>query len=170
LIKLFDASSPKVLGADFKEFGQLKLGGEHFRAILERGIEAAVQDRIMPKGDGVSFPDAGVESAFSSALDIVVITDQVEAKLKDALPHAYIFNVESRQRVIELRKDNSQGRTKIRESRPQRRIQSEVVEIPPDLDGGLRFTDGKRVYELVPVLGGTDLIIWEAEQNKLRRF
>jgi hypothetical protein len=169
LLRLFDASARKVLGAEFKEVGQLKLGGQHFQAMLQRGLEAAVQDRVLPQGDGVRFPESGLESVSSPALDKVVITDQVDAKLKDVLPHAYIFDVESKQRVIEIRKENSGGRTIFRESRPQRRKQNEVVEVPPDLDGGLRLTDGKRVYELKPALRGTELVVWEAERNKLNR-
>lgn len=169
-IKLFDASAKRVLGAEFKEIGQLKLAGQHFLALLQRGVEAAVQDRLLPKGDGVQFPDFGLESSTSPTLDIVTITDAVDAKLKDVLPHAYIFDVESKQRVIEVHKENSGGRTTFRESRPQRRKQNEVVEIPPDLDGGLRLTDGQRVYELKPSLGGTELIVWETKRNQLKRF
>lgn len=168
-LRLFDASARKVLGAEFKDVGQLKLGGQHFQALLQRGVEAAVQDRVLPQGDGVVFPESGIESVSSPALDKVVITDQVDAKLKDVLPHAYIFDVEAKQRVIEVRKEGSGGRTTFQESRPQRRKQNEVVEVPPDLDGGLRLTDGKRVYELKPALGGTELVVWEAERNKLRR-
>jgi hypothetical protein len=168
-LRLFDASARKVLGADFKEVGQLKLGGQHFQALLQRGVEAAVQDRVLPQGDGVWFPESGIESVSSAALDKVVVTDQVDAKLKDVLPHAYIFDVEAKQRVIEIRKENSGGRTTLQESRPQRRRQNEVVEVPPDLDGGLRLTDGQRVYELKPALGGTELVVWEAERNKLKR-
>lgn len=169
LLRLFDASDRQVLGAEFKEVRQLKLGGQHFQALLQRGVEAAVQDRVLPQGDGVQFPESGIESVSSPALDKVVITDQVDAKLKDVLPHAYIFDVEAKQRVIEVRKEDSGGRTTFQESRPQRRKQNEVVEVPSDLDGGLRLTDGKRVYELKPALGGTELVVWETERNKLRR-
>lgn len=169
-LKLFDASARRVLGADFKEIGQLKLGGQHFRALLQRGVEAAVQDRVLPKGDGVQFPDGGIESTTSPALDIVIVTDQVDAKLRDVLPHAYVFDIESKQRVIEVSKENSGGQTVFRESRPQRRKQNEVAEVPPDLDGGLRLTDGRRIYELKPVLGGTELVVWEAGRNGLKRF
>jgi hypothetical protein len=169
VLKLFNASAKKVLGSEFKELRQLKLGGQHFKALLEKGIEAAVQDRVLPKGDGVQFPEGGVETESSLALDKVVITDQVDAKLKDVLPHAYVFDVESKQRVIEIRKENSGSGTKFQESRPQRRKQNEVVEVPPDLDGGLRLTDAKRVYELKPAFGGTELVVWEAERNKLKR-
>ncbi len=169
-LKLFDASARKVLGAEFKELGQLKLSGKHFRALLQRGVEAAVQDRVLPKGDGVQFPEGGVESSTSPALDIVTVTDQVDAKLKDVLPHAYVFDIESKQRVIEIRKENVGGRTSFKESAPQRRKQNNVAEIPPDLDGGLRLTDGQRIYELKPALGGTELTVWETERNKLKRF
>ena len=167
---MFDASARKVLGAEFKELGQLKLSGKHFRALLQRGVEAAVQDRVLPKGDGVQFPEGGVESSTSPALDIVTVTDQVDAKLKDVLPHAYVFDIESKQRVIEIRKENVGGRTSFKESAPQRRKQNNVAEIPPDLDGGLRLTDGQRIYELKPALGGTELTVWETERNKLKRF
>lgn len=169
LLRLFDASARRILGAEFKEVGQLKLGGQHFQALLQRGVEAAVQDRVLPQGDGVRFPESGIESVASAALDKVVITDQVDAKLKDVLPHAYIFDIESMQRVIEIRKENSGGRTTLQESRPQRRKQNEVVEVPPDLDGGLRLTDGQHIYELKPALGGTELVVWETERNQFRR-
>jgi hypothetical protein len=168
-LRLFDASARKVLGAEFKEVGQLKLSGKHYQALLHRGVEAAVQDRLLPRGDGVNFPESGFESTFSPAVDKVVITDQVDAKLKDVLPHVYVFEVESKQRVIEVRKENSGGRTTFQESKPQRRTQSEIVEVSLDLDGGLRLTDGKRVYELKPSLGGTDLVVWEVERNRLKR-
>lgn len=170
LFKLFDASTHRVLGADFKELSQLKISSRHFRAILERGVEAATQDRIIPTGDGVIFPDLGVEMASTAALDKVIITDQIEARLKDVVPHAYIFDLETKQRVIEVRKVNSGWRQEMQESRPQRRKKNDVVEVSPDLDGCLRLTDGKRVYELKPFLGGTELLIWEAERNSLKRF
>lgn len=169
-LRIFDASARKVLGAEFKEVGQLKLGGQHFQALLQRGLEAAVQDRVLPQGDGVRFPEFGIESVSSPALDRVVITDQVDARLKDMLPHAYIFDVESKQRVIEIRKEKSGGRITLQESKPQRRKQNEVVEVAPDLDGGLRLTDGKRIYELKPALGGVELVVWEAARNNLKRF
>jgi hypothetical protein len=170
LFKLFDASTHRVLGADFKELSQLKISSRHFRAMLERGVEAATQDRIIPTGDGVIFPDLGVETASTSALDKVIITDQIEARLKDVVPHAYIFDLETKQRVIEVRKVNSGWGQEMQESRPQRRKKNDVVEVSPDLDGCLRLTDGKRVYELKPFLGGTELLIWEAERNSLKRF
>ena len=170
LFKLFDASTHRVLGADFKELSQLKISSRHFRAMLERGVEGATQDRIIPTGDGVIFPDLGVETASTAALDKVIITDQIEARLKDVVPHAYIFDLETKQRVIEVRKVNSGWGQEMQESRPQRRKKNDVVEVSPDLDGCLRLTDGKRVYELKPFLGGTELLIWEAERNSLKRF
>ena len=108
--------------------------------------------------------------ASTAALDKVIITDQIEARLKDVVPHAYIFDLETKQRVIEVRKVNSGWRQEMQESRPQRRKKNDVVEVSPDLDGCLRLTDGKRVYELKPFLGGTELLIWEAERNSLKRF
>lgn len=170
LLKLFDASARRILGAEFKEVGQLKLNARHYHAILERGVEAAVQDRVLPKGDGVQFPELGVATTTSPSFEKVVITDQVVAKLKDVLPQTYVFDVESQQRVIEIRKRETGGRVSLQESNPKRQKQNEVVDVSPDLDGGLRLTDGKVVYELKPVLGGTELVIWEAEPNKLRRF
>lgn len=170
LLKLFDASARRILGAEFKEVGQLKLSARHYHAILERGVEAAVQDRVLPKGDGVQFPDSGVATMTSPSFEKVVITDQILAKLKDVLPQAYVFDVESQQRVIEIRKREVAGRVSLQESNPKRQKQNEVVDVSPDLDGGLRLTDGKVVYELKPVLGGTELVVWEAEPNKLRRL
>jgi len=169
LLKLFDASARRILGAEFKEVGQLKLSARHYHAILERGVEAAVQDRVLPKGDGVQFPESGVATTTSPSFEKVVITDQIVAKLKDVLPQAYVFDVESQQRVIEIRKREVGGRISLQESNPKRQRQNEVVEVSPDLDGGLRFTDGKVVYELKPVFGGTEFVVWEAERNKLRR-
>ncbi len=170
LLKLFDASARRILGADFKEIEQLKLSASHYDAILERGVEAAVQDRVLPKGDGVRFPESGVATATSPSFEKVIITDQILAKLKDVLPQAYVFDVESQQRVIEIRKREVGGRISLQESNPKRQKQNEVVEVSPDLDGGLRLTDGKVIYELKPVLGGTELVVWEAEPNNLRRL
>lgn len=170
LLKLFDASARRILGAEFKEVGQLKLSARHYRAILERGVEAAVQDRLLPKGDGVQFPESGIETTISPSFERVIITDQILAKLKDVLPHAYVFDVESRKRVIEVRKRELGGRVSLQESNPKRQKQTEVIDVSPDLDGGLRLTDGKVIYELKPVLGGTELVVWEAEPNKLKRF
>jgi hypothetical protein len=170
LLKLFDASARRILGAEFKEVGQLKLSARHYHAILERGVEAAVQDRVLPKGDGVQFPELGVAATTSPSFEKVVITDQVVAKLKDVLPQTYVFDVESQQRVIEIRKREAGGRVSLQESNPKRQKQNEVIDISPDLDGGLRLTDGKVIYELKPVLGGTELVVWEAEPNKLKRF
>lgn len=158
-LQLFDATARRILGAEFKEVGQLKLGGQHFLTLLQRGLEAAVQDRLLPKGDGVEFPESGVDSTSSPTLDKVVITDEVNVKLKDVLPNAYIFDVESKQRVIEIRKETVGGRITNHESRPVRRKQTEVVEVPPDLDGGLRLTDGECIYELRHFFGGTEMVV-----------
>jgi hypothetical protein len=170
LLKLFDASARRILGAEFKEVGQLKLSARHYHAILERGVEAAVQDRVLPKGDGVQFPELGVAATTSPSFEKVVITDQVVAKLKDVLPQTYVFDVESQQRVIEIRKREAGGFVSLQESNPKRQKQNEVIDVSPDLDGGLRLTDGKVIYELKPVLWGTELVVWEAEPNKLKRF
>lgn len=168
LLKLYNASARRILGAEFKEVGQLKLNTRHYHAILERGVEAAVQDRVMPKGDGVQFPELGVATTTSPSFEKVVITDEVVAKLKDVLPQTYVFDVVSQQRVIEIRKRNTGGRVSLQESNPKRQMQNEVVDVSPDLDGGLRLTDGKVIYEVKPALGGTELVVWEAERNRLR--
>ena len=170
LLTLFDASARSILGADFKELGQLKLGPQHINSILLRGIEASVQDRLLPQGDGVRFPQDAVDTVSSPALDKVVIVDQISAKLKDMLPHAYIFSVEIKERVIEIRKRNNAGRVKFEESAPLRRTRTEIVEIPPDLDGGLRLTDGKVVYELRPGFSGAELVVWDARPNGLKKL
>lgn len=123
------------------------------------------------EGDGIeSPPKSEIETESGPGIIIERITDEISVMNDTWNPSAFRFQVITKQRVRETDIKTVSGRRSTESKRWKNQKQLQPVEISPDLDGGIRFTTGQKIIELIPdKFGKLTLVEWTVEQNRIKK-
>ena len=135
-------------------------------------MTALLAELMIPaEGDGIeSPPKSEIETESGRGIIIERITDESSVMNDTWNPSAFRFQVMTKQRVRETETKTVGGRSSTESKHWKNQKQVQPVEISPDLDGGIRFTNGQKIIELVPdKFGKLTLVEWTVEQNKLKK-
>jgi len=172
ILTLVDNKASKILAAPFQTLDRARVLGPHLERLLEGGMTALLAELMIPaEGDGIeSPPKSEIETESGPGIIIERITDEVSVMNDTRNPSAFRFQVMTKQRVRETDIKTVSGRSSTDSKHWRNQKQVQPVEISPDLDGGIRFTNGQKIIELVPdKLGRLTLVEWTVEQNKLKK-
>jgi len=171
ILSLFDSNSSKDFANPLATLDQARVLGSHLARLLEGGMTALMAELSTPDGDGIeSPPTATVEAETGPGFSIERVTDEISVMTDTWNPSTFRFQVVARQRVRESEIKVVSGSATIISKPWRHKDRIQPVEIPPDLDGGIRFTNGKKLIELIPDrFGKLTLIEWLLEENRLKK-
>lgn len=170
LFSLLDNTARRSLANPFVTLERARVAPAHLGRILEGGLPALLAEISVPLGDGIEEPK-NLEPADSTAgLEIQKITDSIVVYPETWNAALFRFRLGTEQRVREVDHRISGGRvTTVAKAWKKRQI-DEHVELSADLDGGVRFTDGRKIFEVLPDrFGKLEMNTWEIIPNNLRR-
>jgi hypothetical protein len=170
LLSLLDNSAAKSLAFPLVTPDRARISPSHLKRFLDGGMPALLVELAEPPGDGIEIPPPVESTGAGAGLEIQKVTDSISIFPETWDASVFRFRVATEQRVREVESKRVGGRTQTIEKPWKKRQTSEFVEVPADLDGGLRLTDGKAILELIPDrLGKLEVHTWEVVPNGLAR-
>jgi len=141
----------------------------HYRRLIEQGIPGLMTLIQVPQTDGVDMIGTATEANdFSRQKEVLISRASLEyiSETDSALLTKFI--VQQKERTVERGREN--GRVIVKESPWKDAKKETFVELPKDTDGGVRLTDGQRIYEIQPNrVTDSQLITYEVRANVLNK-
>ena len=168
IFTLNDNHARKVMDNSFNSLDQVRVLGKHLKGLLEGGMAAILAEVTLPRGDGIERPTV-IESESTPGIIIEKITDTINVMSDTWNPSTFRFQVAARQRVRESEIKVTAGKTSVVSKPWHKQDRMQFLELSTDLDGGIRFIDGKKIIELIPDrLKKLTLVEWVVEENRLK--
>lgn len=166
ILRLADASRAPAFTAP----ASARIYPGHYRTLTEKGMPGLLVILQTPQSDGME-PVSSSDSAESYRSQKQVEIQKVALEYVSETASTMLLKLvtDQRERLVE-RKDDAKGLTLVEEDTWKSRSISKVYEFEKDPDGGVRFTDGERIYDIQrPRIGDTILTIYELTEDPLIR-
>lgn len=141
----------------------------HYRRLIEQGIPGLMALMQVPQTDGVSLLGSGGEAEdFSRQKETRVSRVALEYVSETDSTLLTKFVIQLKERTVERSREN--GRVTVKESPWKDAKKETFVELPKDTDGGVRLTDGQKIYEIQPNrVTDSQIITYEVKPNVLNK-
>ncbi len=100
-----------------------------------------------PQSDGTEAASSESADSYRSQKQVEIQKVSLDYVSETSSTMLLKLSVDQRERTVE-RKDDPKGLTLVEEGNWKNRSASKVSEFEKDPDGGVRFTDGERVYDI----------------------
>ena len=140
----------------------------HYRTLTENGLPGLQVALNVPQTDGF---EKSSDSTANYDREKEIEIDRVNLQIATETAGTIVFSItcQQRERLVERTRDRD-GRTLVHKDPWKIKRTDTPWEADRDADGGIRFTDGTRIYEILPQkIGGTQLITYEIRENALRK-
>jgi hypothetical protein len=163
----YDGSQQSALSSFKPE--QRQIEPSQYRRLSEQGLPGVLVLQQSPEDDGVDFVGSDREPATYSVQKEEIINRIVleyVSETNDVLTTKFIK--QQRERTVE--RERVDGRTNVKEG-PWQEVKKEIyLELPKDADGGVRLTDGEKIYEIQPSrIGDSQLVVYKVAANVLNK-
>jgi len=141
----------------------------HYRRLIEQGIPGLMALMQVPQTDGVSPLGSGGDAEdFSRQKETLISRVALEYVSETDSTLLTKFVVQQKERTVERSREN--GRVIVKESPWKDAKKEAFVELPKDNDGGVRLTDGQKIYEIQPNrVTDSQIITYEVKPNVLNK-
>lgn len=166
ILRLADASRAPA----FTSPASARIYPGHYRTLTEKGMPGLLVTLQTPQSDGtetISSPDSADSYKSQKQVEIQKVSLDYVSETSSTMLLKLV--TDQRERLVE-RKDDAKGLTLVEEDNWKSRSISKVYELEKDPDGGVRLTDGERIYDIQrPRIGDTILSVYEVTQDALIR-
>lgn len=142
----------------------------HYRTLTEKGMPGLLVILQTPQSDGTETASSSDSTeSYRSQKQVEIQKVSLEYVSETSSTMLLKLVTDQRERLVE-RKDDAKGLTLVDEDTWKNRSTSKVHELEKDPDGGVRFTDGERIYDIQrPRIGDAILTVYEVTQDALIR-
>lgn len=170
LFTLLDTTRRNALKAPLATLDRSRISARHLSRLLDGGMPALLSELTIPQSDGIEMipeTDTAPPTASFSAERVV---EKIIVYPETCNPAEYRFRISTQQREREVSISYKSGLATTSETSWKKKVLDEYVQLPPDLDGGIRLTDGEKIYELTPNrFGKLEVVEWEVEPSPLQK-
>lgn len=141
----------------------------HYRTLAEKGMGSLMSGMDVAQAEGLEVAANGDSGNYGHEKEVQIerLTVQFESLSADTAVVNVV--VQRRERDVERRR-NKDGTVTISQGQWRAKKQQHARELELDADGGLRFTDGKAIYDLsFPKIGGFQMATYEIKSNPLSK-